>query len=156
VQIATVFSGTGLTFGTVAGILMADIILGRPNAWRELYRSSRVNTEAKVNEPVRSIVIAGGRSMTSHDTSRLHRGSPEEPLDEDSILEIDGEKIAAYRDNREALHALSTRCTPMGSNVEWNGAAKTWDCRCHGGRYRATGEVLCAPPTQSLARLKIP
>jgi aquaporin Z len=26
----------------------------------------------------------------------------------------------------------------------------------HGGRYRATGEVLFAPPTQSLARLKIP
>ena len=42
VQIATGFSGTGLTFGTVAGLLMADIILGRPNAWREFYRPSRM------------------------------------------------------------------------------------------------------------------
>jgi Rieske Fe-S protein len=101
-------------------------------------------------------VIAGGRSMTSHDTSRPHRGSPEVPFYEGRILEIDGEKIAVYRENRGALHALSARCTPMGCNVEWNGAAKTWDCPCHGGRYRATGEVLCAPPTQSLARLKVP
>lgn len=153
-QIATVLFGDRAHLRNGRRNLIADIILGHPNAWRDLYRSSRVNTEAKVNEPVRSIV--GGRSMTSHDTRRLHRGSPEVPLDEGRILEIDGEKIAVYRDNREALHALSARCTSMGCNVEWNGAAKISDRPCHGGRYRATGEVLCAPPTQSLARLKIP
>jgi glycine/D-amino acid oxidase-like deaminating enzyme/nitrite reductase/ring-hydroxylating ferredoxin subunit len=156
VQIATGFSGTGLTFGTVAGMLMADIILGRPNDWRELYRPSRVTPIAIPNEPVHSIVTAGWQWVASHLKSSLHSESPEVALGEGKIVEIDGEKVALYRDGRGALHALSASCTHMGCTVQWNRAAKSWDCPCHGGRYRPTGEVLCAPPTQALKRLKNP
>jgi glycine/D-amino acid oxidase-like deaminating enzyme/nitrite reductase/ring-hydroxylating ferredoxin subunit len=156
VQIATGFSGTGLTFGAVAGMLMADIILGRPNAWRELYRPARVIPIAVPNEPAHSKVKAGSQRVMSRLKSSLHGGSPEVALGEGRIVEIDGEKVAVHRDDRGALHAFSASCTHMGCTVQWNGAAKSWDCPCHGGRYRPTGEVLCAPPTQALTRLNAP
>jgi glycine/D-amino acid oxidase-like deaminating enzyme len=41
VWIATGFSGTGMTFGTLAGILIADGIAGRANPWAKLYDPSR-------------------------------------------------------------------------------------------------------------------
>lgn len=37
----TGYTGTGLTFGTVAGLLLGDLVLGHANDWEELYRPSR-------------------------------------------------------------------------------------------------------------------
>ncbi|HUQ68809.1 MAG TPA: FAD-dependent oxidoreductase [Planctomycetaceae bacterium] len=41
VFIATGDSGMGMTHGTIAGMLLTDLILGRPNAWAKLYDPSR-------------------------------------------------------------------------------------------------------------------
>ena len=150
VQVATGFSGTGLTFGTVAGMLMADFILGRTNAWGQLYQPSRVKPVATQNGPKRSTRGAGGQRLTSHVKRNRHGRWPDVPAGEGRLAEIDGEKVAVYRDERGVLHALSASCTHMGCIVQWNGAAQSWDCPCHGGRYRPTGEVLCAPPTRAL------
>jgi glycine/D-amino acid oxidase-like deaminating enzyme/nitrite reductase/ring-hydroxylating ferredoxin subunit len=145
VQVATGLAGTGLTFGTVAGILMADITLERANPWKELYRPSRVKSVSTPKRPKkspdRSKNAAPGRW-------------PDLPVGEGRVAEIEGEKVALYRDQRASLHVLSASCTHMGCVVQWNGAARSWDCPCHGGRYRPTGEVLCAPPTQSLRPLR--
>jgi len=154
VQVATGFSGTGLTFGTVAGMLMADFIMGRTNAWGELYRPSRVKPVATKKRPKKSTRGAGGQRLTSNLKRNRHSRLPDVPAGEGRITAIDGEKIAVYRDERGVVHALSANCTHMGCSVQWNGAAQSWDCPCHGGRYRPTGEVLCAPPTQALRPLR--
>ena len=39
-------SGNGLTHGTIAGILLADLIAGRANEWESLYDPSRVSLKA--------------------------------------------------------------------------------------------------------------
>jgi glycine/D-amino acid oxidase-like deaminating enzyme len=39
--LGTGYSGTGLTFGTAAGMLLADLVLGHANDWEDLYRPSR-------------------------------------------------------------------------------------------------------------------
>src|SRR5207247_6245950 len=41
VFIATGDSGMGMTHGTIAGILLTDLIMKRPNPWAELYDPSR-------------------------------------------------------------------------------------------------------------------
>ena len=41
VYIATGDSGMGLTHGTIAGILLTDLIMGRENPWAALYDPSR-------------------------------------------------------------------------------------------------------------------
>jgi glycine/D-amino acid oxidase-like deaminating enzyme len=41
VYVATGDSGMGLTHGTIAGILLTDLISGRPNPWTALYDPSR-------------------------------------------------------------------------------------------------------------------
>ena len=93
----------------------------------------------------------GDESLERRD---LHDGLSDVPEGGGKLVEINGTKAAVYRDERGALHALSSACTHMGCTVQWNGAAQSWDCPCHGGRYRPTGEVLCGPPTQALRRLR--
>ena len=42
IYVATGDSGMGLTHGTIAGMLLCDLILGRKNPWEKLYSPSRV------------------------------------------------------------------------------------------------------------------
>ena len=44
--IATSDSGAGLTHGTIAGMLLRDLILGGDNAWTSLYDPSRKSLRA--------------------------------------------------------------------------------------------------------------
>jgi glycine/D-amino acid oxidase-like deaminating enzyme len=46
VYIATGDSGHGMTHGTIAGMLVSDLILGRPSRWRGLYDPARINLKA--------------------------------------------------------------------------------------------------------------
>ncbi|HKI02546.1 MAG TPA: FAD-binding oxidoreductase, partial [Thermoanaerobaculia bacterium] len=42
VFVATGYSGTGMVFGTLGGMLLSDFALGRENPWAEVYRPSRI------------------------------------------------------------------------------------------------------------------
>ena len=46
VYLATGFSGTGMTYGTIAGRLIGDLMLGRENQWASLYDPGRVSVKA--------------------------------------------------------------------------------------------------------------
>lgn len=69
---------------------------------------------------------------------------------EGAIVEIDGEKVAAYVDDDQTLYTVSARCQHLGCTVGWNGRARTWDCPCHGSRYDFKGAVINGPTTKPL------
>jgi Rieske Fe-S protein len=68
------------------------------------------------------------------------------------IVSLDGKKVAAYRDERGNATLLSPICTHLKCIVKWNDADKTWDCPCHGSRFKATGEVFSGPAESPLEK----
>jgi Rieske Fe-S protein len=75
---------------------------------------------------------------------------------EGKIIKLDGKKVAGYRDEDGKVTLLSPVCTHMSCIVRWNAADKTWDCPCHGSRFKPDGEVFAGPAETPLETVPWP
>jgi glycine/D-amino acid oxidase-like deaminating enzyme/nitrite reductase/ring-hydroxylating ferredoxin subunit len=151
--VATGYSGTGLTFGTLAGMLLSDLILGRANPWQQLYDPGRLTAapavaagfvKENVDYPVRMIADRL-KAAEAESFSEVARGRGK-------LVKADGKTLAVYRDEHGAAHAVSAVCTHLGCQVVFNEAERTWDCPCHGSRFDINGEVVNGPAVEPLKR----
>lgn len=150
--VATGFSGNGLTFGTIAGLLISDLILGIENPWADLYDPTRIKPFAGLKQ-----FVSENIDYPSHFVAdRL--STPEEfSLDllrenQGAVVNIGGKKVAAYRDPEGELTVLSPACPHMGCHVHWNEVEVSWDCPCHGARFGPKGKMINGPAVQDLAK----
>jgi Rieske Fe-S protein len=72
------------------------------------------------------------------------------------ILDLEGKRVAAYREPDGTTIVRSAICTHMGCEVKWNNAERTWDCPCHGSRFTPAGKVLAGPAESPLAEPEEP
>lgn len=147
--VATGFDAWGITNGTAAAMIIADFVEGRESPWISVFDATRVKPVAGAKEFVKENAavaahLAGGylsRKPKSYD--QLEPGQA-------AIFEIDGDNVAAFRDEQGAVHAVSAVCTHMGCLVGWNATDRTWDCPCHGSRFELSGDVIHGPATRPL------
>lgn len=142
-------SGHGMTHSTIGGILVADLIAGNENEWESIYKPGRFNLKASKIFFKETI----GTLLKYYKTRPDHPGSvnlASIALNDAAIVEFDGQKAGAYRDERGMLHLVSATCTHMGCTVSWNNVEKTWDCACHGSRFSVLGEVINGPANHPL------
>jgi Rieske Fe-S protein len=71
---------------------------------------------------------------------------------EGAIVDLDGEKVAAFRDESGELHALSPICTHLRCVVSFDQEAREWQCPCHGSRFGIDGDVVKGPARRPLPR----
>jgi Rieske Fe-S protein len=146
--VATGFGGWGMTNGTVSGMLLRDLILGRENPWADVFDPNRL--------PLKAVgpLVSQNADAVSHLVGDRFQAGSEESLapGEGAILETEDGKLAVYKDESGASHRLSPLCTHLGCTVAWNPAERTWDCPCHGSRFATDGAVLHGPAVQPLER----
>jgi glycine/D-amino acid oxidase-like deaminating enzyme/nitrite reductase/ring-hydroxylating ferredoxin subunit len=151
IYIATGDSGNGITHGTIAGILLTDLILGRKNPWTKLYDPSRVTLRATPDFLKENLNVAGqysdwatGSEVDSYDLIPPGGGA---------VVRRGMKKIAVYRDEQGEIHERSAVCTHLYCIVAWNSVERTWDCPCHGSRFDAYGQVVNGPAITPLAEV---
>lgn len=142
--IATGFSGNGLTYGTLAAHMACDAVRGRTNPWKNLFDPSRKQLSALWNYVKENADFP--YYLVKDRLKESETESPDKlPAGQGKILQIDGKRVGAFKDDQGKLSLLSPVCTHLGCIVQWNQSEKTWDCPCHGSRFHATGEVLAGP-----------
>ncbi len=145
----TGYSGNGMTFGTLAGMMAADRITGRANPWSALFDPARKTLGGlwdylKENKDYPYYLARDRFAGTEGKSLRaVPRGSGK-------VLDLDGHAVAVHRDARGKVTKKSAVCTHMGCLVDWNGAEGTWDCPCHGSRFKTDGAVMAGPAESPL------
>lgn len=152
--VATGFGKWGLTNGTLAGPLIAELIDAGDHPWADVFDPRRValsdlRTIIEENVPTTKRLIwdwIGSAQMEADALPECGQGC---------VLKHRGRPLAVYRDADGALHTQSAVCPHMYCLVGWNSAENTWDCPCHGSRFKRDGSVAYGPATQPLADVTI-
>jgi Rieske Fe-S protein len=148
VYIATGDSGMGMTHGTIAGMMVVDLIDRHGHPWADLYSPSRKRVRA-VGEYTRE---ATNMAAQYADWVTGGDGTIEElARDSGTVVRRGLSKVAVYRDSGGELHECSAVCPHLAAIVHWNAAEHTWDCPCHGSRFDRFGGVISGPANRDLA-----
>lgn len=148
--LATGFKGWGITHGTVAGMLIRDLIMDRENSWAALYDPDRLKPSASAKRFAKENMDAAKCFVKDRFTESEVDDVSDIPPGGGAVVKVDGDKVAMYRDSQGKLHAHSAICPHMQCVLRWNNAEHTWDCPCHGSRFEATGEVIDGPAQTDL------
>jgi glycine/D-amino acid oxidase-like deaminating enzyme/nitrite reductase/ring-hydroxylating ferredoxin subunit len=146
--IATGDSGNGMTHGTIAGMLLPDLILGKNNPSKNLYEPSRKTLSAiseYISENVNSMIQLKDW-LTPGEIKKIEAMTPNEGI----IVRKGLKKIAVYKDSQNKIHINSAFCPHLGGCLRWNSGEKSWDCPLHGSRFDGCGHILNGPAMNNL------
>ena len=147
--VATGFNKWGITTSNIAANIITDMIIGRKNRYEDIFISTRV-------EPVKNRQEVGNMLKETVSSLVLKKfvlpESEQANLknEEGKIIEIEGEKVGAYKDKEGRIYTIVPKCAHLGCELSWNNLDKTWDCPCHGSRYDYTGKMLYGPTVKDL------
>jgi len=152
--VATGFGQWGMTGGTAAGLLLADLVTGEENAAAALFDPNRLPVSAAPALVKDNATVA--KYLTTGHVRALTTGTALDSLapGEATVTRCGATMVAAHRTADGELCAVSARCTHLGCLVAFNNAERSWDCPCHGSRFALDGSVLQGPAVRPLRRLE--
>lgn len=145
-------SGQGMTHGSVAGILISDLILKGDSPWIAVYDPSRKPLKAAGTYLRENVSVAKNFAeyVAPGDISSLDELRP----GQGAIVRQGMSKVAAYRATNGELMLRSAACSHLGCHVHWNSFENCWDCPCHGSQFAPDGTALNGPAVSSLAKVE--
>lgn len=151
VYIVTGDSGNGLTHGTIAGMIIPELIQGRSHPWEKTYDPSRKPLKAAAEYGLSNLRMASRLAdwFKGHETSE----DDDVPVGGGAVQRRGLKHVALYRDDGGELHRMSAVCPHLNCIVTWNSSEKTFDCPCHGSRFDCRGHVLNGPANTDLEHL---
>ncbi|HEY8359663.1 MAG TPA: FAD-dependent oxidoreductase [Ramlibacter sp.] len=154
--IATGFAADGLTWGTVAARVIAAQLAGHTPEFGELVKPNRLNPVKGAKNILQENVTVVKQLLKDYLTDRQEEKLATLAAGDSAIVDVEGESFAAYRAPDGELFAVSNVCPHMGCKVHWNSVETSWDCPCHGSRFRPDGTVIEGPALSPLKRKQLP
>jgi glycine/D-amino acid oxidase-like deaminating enzyme/nitrite reductase/ring-hydroxylating ferredoxin subunit len=154
--VATGFCGNGFTLGTLSAVMVRDRYLGRKNPWFDLFAVNRSKFHGGTWRYLKENADYPYYMVRDRLARAEGKSLDDLKFGEGKILNLDGKKVAAYRSEDGKVSLCSPVCTHLKCIVHWNDADKTWDCPCHGSRFKPEGEVFSGPAEDPLEKIPWP
>ncbi|MTI66159.1 MAG: FAD-dependent oxidoreductase [Firmicutes bacterium] len=148
IYVATGFKKWGMTTSMVSALIFKELILNGKSKWKEVYNPSRFTPLASFKNFFKENLNVAEKFLLGKilpETDKLNLD-----LGEGKVIERNGEKLGVYKDDDNKLYIVDTTCTHLGCELSWNQAEKSWDCPCHGSRFKYDGEVIEGPAKKQL------
>jgi glycine/D-amino acid oxidase-like deaminating enzyme/nitrite reductase/ring-hydroxylating ferredoxin subunit len=153
--VATGFGAWGMTNGTLAGLLLSDLIQGKANPWAHIYDPNRRSVRQSAAEFARHNARTAVHFAADHLRAYTAGGPERIRPGEAGVCRVGGRLVAVYRDPAGEVSAVTANCTHMGCVLKFNDAETSWDCPCHGSRFDLEGGVLQGPANRPLGRVTL-
>ena len=150
VFIATGDSGNGMTHGTIAGMLLTDLITDVASPWAELYDPARKRGAVTFLKENLNVAAQYAHWVMPGDVARaenVERGTGQ-------VVRRGLSPIAVYCDSEGRRHECSAVCPHLGAVLTFNASEGTWDCPAHGSRFTIDGKPVNGPANSPLSRVK--
>jgi glycine/D-amino acid oxidase-like deaminating enzyme/nitrite reductase/ring-hydroxylating ferredoxin subunit len=152
--VSTGDSGQGMTSGTIAGLLITDLITGKPNPWAEIYSPKRGAPTTK-----ETVAGTGVRLWNTYEGIKdLLPFVGADSVDIEDLAPCGGcvvqsgiSKVAVYKDEHGQVHKYSAVCPHLGCVVKWNPIDGVFNCPCHGSIFDHKGTVINGPANVDLS-----
>jgi glycine/D-amino acid oxidase-like deaminating enzyme/nitrite reductase/ring-hydroxylating ferredoxin subunit len=153
--VATGYSGNGMIYGTLAGLILSNLLVNGASIYEKLLSPSRIKPVAGFTnfvkegaDVVKELVKAVFPAEKLKELADLATG-------EAKVVKYEGNVMGLYKDQYGELHAVNSSCPHINCSVGWNAAEKTWDCPCHGSRFGFDGKLLTAPAVDDLQKIDL-
>jgi len=148
VYVATGFNKWGMTSSMVTAMVLSERLTGGSDGFGEVFSPGRFNLGASAVNLIKdgAHTVAGltqNLSLTFKDIEDIERGQA-------GIVEYDGRKMGAYRDEDGEIHLVDVRCPHLGCQLAWNPDERSWDCPCHGSRFDYRGRLINGPAMEGI------
>ena len=152
IYVATGYGKWGMTNSIVAAHILKDLIVNIDNPWKDIYNPSRsISSTSTKNFIVENLDVAKeliiGKMKSVSNKLNIDKG-------EAKIVELEGSKYGAYKDEQGITHIVDVTCTHLGCELKWNTAERSWDCPCHGSRFSWEGDIIEGPAVHPLNHYK--
>lgn len=137
--LATGYNTWGMTNGTLAGLIMKNIIIDKQNDYIELFNPKRDNIKTMIKYPLYVF-----NNAYSFSTSKISKNKSWYSKSVE-FAKIDGCNVGIYIDDKGIKHIVKNKCPHLGCSLIFNEVEKTWDCPCHASRFDIDGKVINGP-----------
>jgi glycine/D-amino acid oxidase-like deaminating enzyme/nitrite reductase/ring-hydroxylating ferredoxin subunit len=150
--VATGFATDGLVWGTVAARLIAAELAGGESDFGKLCKPTRLSPVKGARHIADEVATMTKALVKDYLTDRQERKLAGLAPGDSAIVDSEDGSVAAWRSPAGELFAVSPVCTHLGCKVHWNSVETSWDCPCHGSRFRPDGAVIEGPALAPLKR----
>ncbi len=148
--IATGFCKWGISTSAAAAITFKDLIINKRSKYENLFNPSRIGSYMNLNYLKENMMVVydyiKGKLTNGESANNLKKG-------EGKVINIDGNKYGAYKDEEGNIFVVDITCTHLGCELRFNSFEKSWDCPCHGSRFNYDGTILNGPALKPLKLL---
>lgn len=153
--VATGYGGIGITHGSLAAMILTDLIASGDSEYKDLYHPGRIKPVAGFSNFVKEAADVVSHFIGDKLSTEKIRSLAELAPGEAKVVKYEGHTLALYKDETGKLHAVNSACTHIKCTVGWNATEKSWDCPCHGSRFSYDGELLTAPARKDLEVIQL-
>ena len=147
--VATGFNKWGMTGSMVSAMILTDLITDAKCEFANVFSPQRMDIAASAKTFFQNTaeVVEGLAkevfNIPGEDLAKISNG-------EAGMVDYMGHKMGVYKTEEGEVHVVSTKCTHLGCQLEWNADEKSWDCPCHGSRFDYNGSLINNPAMRGL------
>lgn len=143
--LATGYNTWGMTNGSLAGLIIANLITKKESEYQSLFAPLRGLNKGNIIK----FPISLGSSLCSFIKTKVK--VQKEWYPNNIIFEKrNGKNIAIYTDENKKEHIVYNICPHLKCSLIFNDIEKTWDCPCHGSRFDIDGNVIEGPSNYNI------